>query len=613
MDISRKITISRLRLFLGRSNPGGAPLAVERLLSCADLDPSGMPPQTVLVVRRLEDPQPGGIVGGPRATQVRKEWERRARDRLTELYHHAIRPASQVVPAKAEAVIFSDESELLACLLRDLAYDAVLQRWWWQGVLRSGWGMRIPSSQSEAVEATVYRMEHKAHLVPGVLARLEEWRQAADAILILSAAQAEHLLQAVLQAHRLPRLTEGTAPGPPYLPPWSPRRSASLLGKEHNALLGLCLDLHERPQLVRSATYQNRLQAWWLKADATAVPHPEGWTSPAEIMKLQEATPIAPAAERPELGVDDQPSRPALVIQSETRKLTAPFNPVESSNRQDEHELEIPTIEKPADVVEDRQTGEIAEPFFQDISPHLTEVDAQALAAPAKIEVLQPEPQTETFAWSSGGLPTQLGGVLYLINLMVYLDLPGCFEEGWHLSSCLGPWGLLEVLARALLGEAIHGLEDDPLWLVLAQLDGRKPGDLPGLLMPRSRPRHWPEFQPPVHWLRGLPAEAVQLFRPKRKSKCFQLAGASPWLQRWLDLTLPFIAYRLRLALQLPPEASLAEHLLQVPGRLYLTSSHVDFTASLEDMSLPVRLAGLDRDPGWLPEFGRVVYFHFLE
>jgi hypothetical protein len=32
---------------------------------------------------------------------------------------------------------------------------------------------------------------------------------------------------------------------------------------------------------------------------------------------------------------------------------------------------------------------------------------------------------------------------------------------------------------------------------------------------------------------------------------------------------------------------------------------------SLNDISLPVRLAGLDCDPGWLPDFGRVVKFHF--
>jgi hypothetical protein len=33
--------------------------------------------------------------------------------------------------------------------------------------------------------------------------------------------------------------------------------------------------------------------------------------------------------------------------------------------------------------------------------------------------------------------------------------------------------------------------------------------------------------------------------------------------------------------------------------------------ANIDDISLVARRAGLDRDPGWLPHFGRVVLFHF--
>jgi hypothetical protein len=50
---------------------------------------------------------------------------------------------------------------------------------------------------------------------------------------------------------------------------------------------------------------------------------------------------------------------------------------------------------------------------------------------------------------------------------------------------------------------------------------------------------------------------------------------------------------------------------LVVPGRLYVTSSHVDLVISLDHADLSVRASGLDRDPGWLPAYGRVVYFHF--
>jgi hypothetical protein len=32
----------------------------------------------------------------------------------------------------------------------------------------------------------------------------------------------------------------------------------------------------------------------------------------------------------------------------------------------------------------------------------------------------------------------------------------------------------------------------------------------------------------------------------------------------------------------------------------------------LERISLPARRAGLDRDPGWLPDLGLIVTFHFI-
>ena len=50
---------------------------------------------------------------------------------------------------------------------------------------------------------------------------------------------------------------------------------------------------------------------------------------------------------------------------------------------------------------------------------------------------------------------------------------------------------------------------------------------------------------------------------------------------------------------------------LRVPARLYVTSSHVDVVLALRDIDLRVRRAGLDRDPGWKPAFGRVISFHF--
>lgn len=577
--------------------------SIVRLISSADFELREMPPTAVLLIRRMSDPLPGHSVSPRNEAKINPAWERAFRDSLVTHYRQAYHPVTGQVPSNAKAVVFNDESELLACLLRDVTHGNVLQRWWWQCVLRNGSLGRKPSSQGEVVEAIARQMTQKAHLVPGLLNHLEVWGQASLALRILSDDQAGQVLQAVLRAYMLPRLAEGKSPGPPYLPPWSPVRILKTGGRERTALLGLCLDLQARPQQVRASSYQRQLQAWWRNAGTAEIIQQEEMESPVVTSKTQLIAPSTPPFHnQPEISVEHQPLvRPEM---SSTADIAA-------SSMGDGQ----------AQPAQDEAKASGAENAMgKQRSLRLANESRVQANVENQVPVMQPESespssvlQPEIFAWLSAGVPTRLGGVLYLINLMTHLDLPGCFEEDWHLSSRLGPWGLLEVLARALLGEAIEGFEDDPLWRALAHLDGRDPDELPGLLMSRSRPRRWIKFRVPEPWLRGLPSDAVRLSRTRHGSKHSRNISGSPWLQRWLDLALPFIAYRLRLALRLPEEASLAEYLLIMPGRIYVTSSHVDLAASVEQISLPVRLAGLDRDPGWMPEFGRVIYFHFLE
>ena len=91
-------------------------------------------------------------------------------------------------------------------------------------------------------------------------------------------------------------------------------------------------------------------------------------------------------------------------------------------------------------------------------------------------------------------------------------------------------------------------------------------------------------------------------------SGCRSPPGCSPRLRRWAAAVAPALVRRLRLALG--ARADVAAHLM-VPARLHLTSSHVDVVVKVGQADLAVRAAGLDRDPGWLAAYGRVVYFHF--
>lgn len=51
--------------------------------------------------------------------------------------------------------------------------------------------------------------------------------------------------------------------------------------------------------------------------------------------------------------------------------------------------------------------------------------------------------------------------------------------------------------------------------------------------------------------------------------------------------------------------------LLQLDATIKYSASHVDIHTAINNVQLPVRLAGLDINPGWLPWLGKVVSFHY--
>lgn len=208
------------------------------------------------------------------------------------------------------------------------------------------------------------------------------------------------------------------------------------------------------------------------------------------------------------------------------------------------------------------------------------------------------------------GVVTKIGGAFYLINVMMHLELPEIFESTWRSETSLSAWALLDVLTRVLLPADVEDLERDPLWSCLAALDGRLPEERPGsgwtpverggFVLPA------PLQNPPDSRLAPFEVPDGPLVR-----------GLNPDLLRWVSAVLPFIRRRLSSALGLGDgigpgsRDQLSDSLLMHEARIVVTSSHVDVVMPLESISLPVRVAGLDRNPGWWPRLGRVVYFHF--
>jgi hypothetical protein len=238
---------------------------------------------------------------------------------------------------------------------------------------------------------------------------------------------------------------------------------------------------------------------------------------------------------------------------------------------------------------------------------------------------------------------TGLGGVFYLLNLALFLDLYGDFTRPLEPGLALSPWDLLALLAPKLLTEPSR---DDPLWPLLARLAGRTRRERPGAgFRPPAAwrtPRGWLEpfdHDGPWRWsaardtLRlvhpaGFDAVAVprrdepahvQLARELRRFRPLvpELRRAAlprerlrP-LPRWTARLAGYADARLRRALDLAHGDALDATLLRRRARIFVSPTHVDVFLRLADLPLAVRFAGLDRTPGWIPAAGRYVALHF--
>jgi hypothetical protein len=241
---------------------------------------------------------------------------------------------------------------------------------------------------------------------------------------------------------------------------------------------------------------------------------------------------------------------------------------------------------------------------------------------------------------------TDFGGVFYLINLALHLELYGDFTSPARPGIELAIWDFLALVGRRLAGAQLTA---DPLWALLAELAGRTPDTAPGTgftppdvwriptewLAPfdgtgawvystrgrRLRVRHPAGFlvlDLPIDHdpLAQLERELAQLgidslaVLAVRRSSITSRRSSS--LDRWLGWIVPYLDIRLRAALGLSAGDDLAALLLTHPAQVYVTGSHLDIVLSLANLPIAIRLAGLDRDPGWVPAAGRIVRFHFM-
>lgn len=204
-----------------------------------------------------------------------------------------------------------------------------------------------------------------------------------------------------------------------------------------------------------------------------------------------------------------------------------------------------------------------AAPTTADSAKHPTTQAAQRPAPTANansnrgahLATAQPRPARPEALWDRAAPRTDTphAGLFFLLNAAIGLGWYGDFTQPQHQGLGASPWQFLRAAGQALVGP---GWRDDPLLAWLTALD---PSPLPHTAL---RPL-WPPLRARLSLALGLPrTQAVQLT-------------------------------------------------VRLPGQVRLRPGRMDVHAPLAQLPLAVRMAGLDRDIGWLPAAGLDIRFHF--
>ncbi|VVB91311.1 Uncharacterised protein [uncultured archaeon] len=653
--------IGILRISSLEENDISLRLSISTALNSVEFSPRGISPSSILIVRELKDPMPGHFL--PRSASADPEWGLKLRESITEIYHKASRSVSGIIPYNSPAVLFADESELIACLLMDMSLGMAGERWWWKVIIRNFPNIKIGGIKEIA------RMS--AENLPAAIIQIYEWGQISSFFSAITVQDSEVIFSEVSREYGVPESeirrvivemrkiglyneiqdnpagkitgkepeTSGFSGSIEYLlQKIRESQFFSIRETEKISLFALCIILRLRPSIARTNVFipvllefiaeiqkknslinnikyaitntitnttsgeekKNEIAgAWQVEAD-------ENGNAP--IKSEDEKNRVIPSI--PRHGHDDRIKHPienrgkkAIISKFDFRSKNISDNIDEISGRSIKIEEVSSAKEKYRETPEYPPVKIPEEKIFTGLHETILSGTFQPSEDTEKALPVQEEVRS-----SDNGIRTHLCGVFYLINLMRELDLPACFEEEFGLSSHVGAWGTLELLGRAIIGND-ERFRNDPLWDILAELDGRKKGTFPG-----NDIRDGGTYKMPLSWYEKCrqKTDAGFLFDEVSFEKIEGLLDLPPVLFRLMSCIMPFIRWYLRSKIDPDTRKETPEKdLLICDGNIYATSSHIDIIISLEDISIEARMSGLDRDPGWVANLGRVVKFHF--
>ena len=541
-------TILRLRVF-DRGGSDLDPLALrgrlENVLSDVSLEPR-LPPSATLFIRKFEDPLPGSIQLDSPHARAPQAWRHAFQKRFDQLVSSAARPAHGYVADSAESVVFYDYAELLACLTADWCSGSALTRWWWQALIKGGdlsWLIRrLWVEKIEYVPAALEHVVRKGVLVEFVsqLSDVEVREILRRVVSTFGVTRILRIENADFLFLEMGREVPNVVQTRKTVMPWkhvAPESETPLLRPMQQLFVGIVLMVHRASARVRTLSFAREVEHW-IQEQIVELPltqtitteeihEPKSFTLPEFVAPIR-VNPIPSPLEIPQPAPPPEGSVSSAVKKPEQIKIANAIFCYEE-----------PVIEQtPVSVIQ-------SDPVIEPLEPIVATTIESAPLDPATIE-------------------TNLGGLFYLINLAIFLEIYSDFTspvEQFH--DDLSIWDFVTIVGREINQD--RNL-DDPVWTGLQDLQNS-----------HDNPEN-PEILSTPTWLTDL---------------------------------LPHIKARLILALGIESEDSLAPILLHHHGKITITPTHLDVFFPLADHPIEIRLSGLDRNPGWVPAAGRFIAFHY--
>jgi len=568
-DLHTRPRICRLTLREPRvENAWRVRCAVAPCVAGSELEPVGWPERSLLLVRDL-----GLRVRVPSLALAPQLLGPALREQVTKLSRGAARPEGGRVPVDARAVCFTDMAEALAAFALACVERRAPGQWWW----------RLLFPRLDPHDWLPTWKVHPTEL-PSAVARLSAWRALPNVAATLSEPGAQWLLRETATQFALGRLASVLDavrdrgdiarrstpsrdarfhPDSTLLPPngasaaerelatWPTLVTEPALRPAVRAWLALSLGIALEPARVRSAGFAEAILELLAPAQA-------------QRDELELAAPR-------ELPIEPDPDHHVDAGNASTDQDGAPVSSTrEESASESKSRSSVSTVLPEAGVSARGDQG-----------PTRVSTAERPLTNAAKSQALQtnaPEtwPTDEVFRSSCAG-------VFYLANVALALELYADFSEPARPGLELSFWDFLAGAGSRLLANQVapSAFAADPLWAWLARMAGRAEDEAPGI--GSSPPRAWCI---PQAW-RAWATHDHTLPEPPMLPRAWDdwFAGIVPWLE-----------LRLRLALGAPPARFLAQQ-----GVVVRAAQRVDVHFALAEHPLEIRLAGLDRDPGWVP------------